>query len=390
MTTVPVWTFEIKGQDAKAQVAESGTLFDLMAIVCSSWLDDARSGDGGIYDHLWKITHGVQKHIGPHADGFDDDVIAETQESSTKLCELSGLNVGTELKVEYDFGSTTRFSLVAVEKKDLPIEEANKCPRQVVDGTNDTKEIYAPPSDTPSLDNLFPHANGLLFDGIAQWIILFHPGNTYAAVEAGPNAMGDMVFAPHPFASVEEFLVTLDAAATKQAKEGCREDAFSRMVFPPQDMGKEGEEAYSSFKKDRDDLDRAVEAAGGGLMSLSAMSRAGLTEEQIYMMCGPDVAMVRLTPGEMKKRVSSLEKEGFDFEKAFPKTAAAVKRGDWISFRRGVLQLCNGEGEERGVPPSDGVLARFNRSIDSLQELFCLAETYWSGDGEANKKQRTH
>jgi len=51
-----VWEFEIVGQDVKVQLRPDHTFFDLMNIICESWLDEARDGDGGVYDHLWRIT----------------------------------------------------------------------------------------------------------------------------------------------------------------------------------------------------------------------------------------------------------------------------------------------------------------------------------------------
>lgn len=100
ISTMPsVWTFEIKGEDCRVQIAESGTLFELMQIICDSWLDEARDGDGGIYDHLWKIVRHGSQHVGPfNNEGWmdDDDVIAETAERSTKICDLKNLAVGAE------------------------------------------------------------------------------------------------------------------------------------------------------------------------------------------------------------------------------------------------------------------------------------------------------
>lgn len=179
------------------------------------------------------------------------------------------------MKAEYDFGTTTYFTIRAVQKENLSQEEAALCPRQESSTSQDTTaamEIYRP-EGTPSLNDLFPHGNSLLFGDIAQWIILFHPGNCYAAVEAGPNAMGDMVFCPLPFVSVEETLLSLDAAGTKQPKEDCRPDAYSRMVFPPI-MGSEDEENYLLYKKERDELDQAV-ARSGGAVTLDQMAAAG-------------------------------------------------------------------------------------------------------------------
>lgn len=113
----------------------------------------------------------------------------EEPENSTKLGSLS-LQPGATLCVEYDFGSTTYFNIILNSIETVSDEAARSCPCKFEqEGTALTP--YVPPEGTPNLNELFPHANKLLFDSIAKWILMF-PMNEecVGVVEAGPNAMG--------------------------------------------------------------------------------------------------------------------------------------------------------------------------------------------------------
>jgi len=111
------------------------------------------------------------------------------------------------------------------------------------------------------------------------------------AVEAGPNAMADMVFCPVTFSSVPEFLVALNLAGKKQPSSSTRSDAFSRMVFPLTMTGSD-EEKYQLFKDDLDGFHRRCAEKGitdDAVVSLDAMSSMGLSESDVFRMCGPVV-----------------------------------------------------------------------------------------------------
>ena len=94
---------------------------------------------------------------------------------------------------------------------------------------------------------------------------------------------------------------------------------------------------------------------------------------------------VRMSPREHADGVARLRSRRFAFAEAFPRCADACagRERRWISYKRGVLKLCQGVGgRERGVPPPGGEVARLALRASSLQELFCAAEAIgWPGQG---------
>ena len=49
------WGDEKRQVDVELLLSERNSLFELMRIACDEWLNGARQGDGGVYDHMWKI-----------------------------------------------------------------------------------------------------------------------------------------------------------------------------------------------------------------------------------------------------------------------------------------------------------------------------------------------
>ena len=416
-----------KNADIKVQLKDGNTLFELMRTVCDAWLDEVRGGDGGVLDHMWtlRVPRSDRQHIGPF-DHINHGEISENDGQSTDIGTL-GLVVGDAIVVEYDMGSTTYFKLnvVAVEARGegdggAGDGGAESFPRVVPissDAGNATFAPHVPPPGMPTLDELFPNLSKLCFTPPATWVLLF-PFSTAsgcsAAIEAGPNAMGDMLYAPSPFEDAEAFFLALDKAATKEPNEMTREDAFSRFVFPaehvvtgPDSQGPfkttadrdAAERKCQQFIRENEEYEAAVAAAGARdkPMSLSGLSAAGLSEAHIYRMCGPQQDATRMAPEERDAGREALRARGFRFAEAFPKCAEgfAGPALQWISFKRserrggGVLRVCHGEGAgvhaERGEPITPGgELARLDsRTISSLQELFCAAEALWPAANDA-------
>lgn len=369
-----VYEFQVQNQDVKVQLLPSHTVLDLMDIICNSWLDKARNGDGGIDNHCWKIATSSGATLSYQG---EDDLTR-----TTRLSDLHPQS-GQTWPVEYDFGSTTYFKIVSMGTLDVTDQEAAECPRQTPEPENGAVMYYSPPDGTRSLDDLYPNANNLLFGSAgAQWIGLFPCSSKVAAfVEAGPNAMGDMVFAPSPFGSVQELLCTLDLAGTKQPDESTRGDAFSRMIFPVEHMGT-NEQDYQQYKQELEAFEQELRDKGvgdGQVMSFDGYIRAGLSQDAMYRLMGPVEVQVRLSKKELK---TTIAEQKFDFDEIFPNTAAAFGSEDyvWFSYRRGMLLVCKGEtgeGDERGVPRPGSVTARLKIEISSLQQLFCYLETMW-------------
>jgi len=400
-----VWEFEIVGQDIKVQLRPEHTFFDLMNVACECWLDMARNGDGGVDDHLWTIK-GAGIVVTDHRDDYVYFDKVKKGASATRLNDPDVallVRPGQTLQVEYDFGSTTHFEITVLGIRDVSDEEAKACPRESLAESFGTPTAYSPPEGIPSMDDLFPDANKLLFGSLAQWIGLFPSSPTCAAfVEAGADAMADMVFAPNSFCSVEELLLTLDAAGSKQPPSYWRPDAFSRMIFPVK-MNAEDDEKYREYKTVLDGF--ANELRDNGLsqeepIPISQMS--ALSEECTHYLLGAKQVVIRLTPEEFATRMAVLRyQSGFDFARAFPVSAAAFadsgKKYYWFSYKRrrgtaaGRLTVCRGptgRHGERGVPDENcTVVARFDVEIRSLQHLFCCLETAWPESLRSRKRK---
>jgi len=98
-----------------------------------------------------------------------------------------------QLSITYDMGSTTYFTVkfVSIENVASNVE----LPRRVMQLQSRTSDTYTPPEGSPDLNEVFPHANELLFgqSSVAKWIGPFQCSKTCGGfVEAGPNAMGDV------------------------------------------------------------------------------------------------------------------------------------------------------------------------------------------------------
>ena len=280
-------TFEVKGEDVCVQLASTHTLFDLMKIVCKEWLDEVRGGDGGVHDHVWTITSRLGRHMGPYMG--DDGYYLETPQQSTRLKKL-GLNVGGGLGVEYDMGRTTLFTLHVTAIAEATPDELAKCPRAVraADTVPASFAPHVPPAGTPTLDDLFPHLASLAFAPGTTTLYFFPCGDGCAgAIEAGPNAMGDLLFAPHAFSDAEEFLLAADAAAAMGPGLDVRDDAYSRLVFPAR-MAKAQEKKYAKFVKQLSSFDKAMSKSHGD-------SSAGLSRLHVEMLMGPEQVAVRIS-----------------------------------------------------------------------------------------------
>jgi hypothetical protein len=157
--------------------------------------------------------------VGPF-EKFDSAQVEESAQQSTAM-EFLGLRCGDNLSVEYDMGSPTSFKLHVTSVEEEEGEggvQHTACPRvlavessgNAAAGSNGGAFApHVPPPGTPTLDELFPHLSELCFgcDSLATWLLFFpFSKECSAAIEAGPRAMGDMLFAPSPFEVGTSFL----------------------------------------------------------------------------------------------------------------------------------------------------------------------------------------
>lgn len=196
--------------------------------------------------------------------------------------------------------------------------EAALCPREF-SATAGVK-AYIAPTGAPSLNDIFPDANALLFGSasVAKWILMFRMSKTCSgAVEASGN---DLAFCPNKFGSVHEFLVAIDAAGREMPESDARRDAFSRFVFLLE-MTREDEATYTEYKE--------------------GLYRTGETQQ----------CAVRVRMEKLEESITKL-----DAGNRFPRQmSAAFGRKDyrWISCRRGKMLVCQG-GNQRPEGYSEG------------------------------------
>jgi hypothetical protein len=136
---------EIVDQDVRLLFQMEHTVYDLMRLVCTHWLEDIRGKeDGSIEAHFWTIESNLGEHVGSDV-CFLEEQIEEGCDKSTPLSRLS-LRVGSILKVMYDMGKSTHFDLRVVSlsvSSDLAFLQA--LPRLV-------PPANALPEGVPSLD----------------------------------------------------------------------------------------------------------------------------------------------------------------------------------------------------------------------------------------------
>ncbi|KAJ1423500.1 hypothetical protein B484DRAFT_451876 [Ochromonadaceae sp. CCMP2298] len=341
---------EVVDQEVRLQFKMAHTVYDLMSFVCQQWLDDVRGVDGGIDEHLWTI----QSSLGEHASLPFNGQFEESVDQSTPLSALNLLE-GSTLRVQYDYGNATHFVLRIVSLSisgDLAFLQALPCLVPSADSLPAGFAMYAPPTGLPSLDTLFPHLSTLCFHSIARWLMFFPMKSCAGAIEAGPGAMCDMLTALVPFEGAESFFIAADRAAALQPHRSSRADAYCRYVIPTA-LSAQEEEAFKVIKN------RALHSLDADWW-------------------GPEESVTRLSPPQLAQATADLRNTGFDFAQAFPRCAAAYHERIWISYRRGVLRVCQGmtSAKNRGLPLGRAVqLARVSHKIHSLQELFCLTES---------------
>ena len=361
------YRFEVIGQDLTFDLRPDHNLIHLMSIICDQWLDNARDGDGGVFDHMWIVkTSSGQEFTAPYNDRGED------HEGETKLNELE-ISPSDMLSITYDMGSTTYFTVKFVSIENVTSDA--ELPRRVVQKSSTLPDTYTPPEGSPNLNEVFPRANELLFgqNSVAKWIAPFQCSKTCGGfVEAGPNAMGDVVFCPHKFGCFKEVLVAFDLCGQHNPDSSVRADAFSRMTFPRVMPNAQEEEKYKLFKEDYDKFEKYCKDNGlSALVPLSAIP---------WRMMGPKEVVIRVSEENMKAV------EDVDIDKAFPKCAKAYldKRHFWISYRHGKMMVCkgsSGSSDDRGIPKPGSVVASTNLDIHSLHEFFCVAEALFDKAG---------
>eukprot|EP00980_Cylindrotheca_fusiformis_P005785 scaffold1209_cov136-Cylindrotheca_fusiformis.AAC.2 len=384
------------------------TLFDMMRVICDYWLDEYRNGDGGIDYHLWKFTRPEpempaflkeaeeREYQDEDSDDDDDDdsddsmpqwteeqrqiyldyciARSQSQEALPTNTTLKTFDdwwqIGTSASAQYDFGSTTYFDVRLVSKDN--ISKDIQLPRLSPDEADElakTFKPFVPQEGSPNMNDVFPHANRMMFQLGSKWLCPYPSSSTSGGFVEGISGDSDLIFIPEPFESLQHALIGIDRAA-----EECPDKSgFSRMVFPMDLSSKANDyytksqplvQEYLDFLKNVDHQ-RSLRTVSGA-MDMNAVSE--LSENiQYRLFCPQSEFYYRLTTNDVKKFESSVIHE------IFPLCAKAYKQGLWASYHRGKVKICKGEDSgERGVPKT--LLRQVTYQVNSLHEFFCVAE----------------
>ncbi|KAL3939053.1 MAG: hypothetical protein SGBAC_006157 [Bacillariaceae sp.] len=370
------------------EISPNQTILHMMSLICEEWLDDYRDGDGAVYDHLWKFMHhsddiGYEANETAHqwtdeqATALDNYLTTRNEfpdslPINVSLKRFQWWNVGTSVPVEYDYGSTTRFEVRLVAKE--RVDEEIVLPRIAPDAADKLAETFCPfvPKErSPTLNDLFPHANRAMFEMGSKWLCPYPCSDTSGGFVEGRGGDSDLLFLPDPFESLQHALIAMNRAAEEFPDEtGCSRSVFAielteRVEDYYTQCGPLVQE-YLDFVKDVDQ--RSIRTASGA-MDMRAVGQ--LSENiQYRLFCPQTKCFYRLTKEDVEEFE---ERSSTTVDEIFPLSAKAYKNGLWASYHRGKVKICKGSDTgERGVPRA--ILAQVARECYSLHDFFCVTE----------------
>ena len=379
---VTVLTYGIVGSGVSVQVlADQHTIYDLINIVCK---ETCVGMNESVYDHMWAVedtTNGLIYESG------DYPCQSDLRASNTHLSAINSTShVGSQLILEYDYGRTSHVELVleAAAREDLPPNEVLTFPRPVPILGQADFHPYIPGPGAPNLDELYPSLSRQLFaepsedSEIGLEICLFQPGRKKVQAyiekryaETRYNGCLFIIHIPEKYDSIEEMFFALDES--------------SRLDKPPDENFGVG----------------WLDCYGASIFPSDAANRYQKYRAAAKSRFVPYVDNTEVRGYHNHESMAAYENK---FLKTFPKCAAAAgfnqngkkskaaERG-WIVYRAGTLMVCRGEsqtikkidaprcscfdGVNKYQPIAGGIVGKVRIRINSLQELFCAAETLW-------------
>ena len=109
-------TFKVVGKDHRDTIvtrtdeldlefeADRHTLFDLVNQLCRHWIHAGR-----VIDHLWTLSHGKKRYVGPHGKDFcefKNDIGVDYKDSP--LLSKMGLTEGSVLRLAYNISDPVK------------------------------------------------------------------------------------------------------------------------------------------------------------------------------------------------------------------------------------------------------------------------------------------
>ena len=384
-TTQEVFLLEIDmdNEGIVFYASPSTTVHELMTFICEAWLNKLRNGDGGVDDHLWTVSRPVTLAY-PIPENYEDDDAymdaldafeqAQAEErdgipTDTLLENIPGFENEDEiLKVMYDMGGTTYFDICFKGIEDIPHD--TPVPSLVPPLVEDSLVPYSPPTDSPNLNDIYPHAHQMMFaaGATAKWICPFPTSISCAGfVEGGFRSTADICFLPQDFSTIHEVLVAMDVAMKKYP-----DQEYTRILFPISMT----EEAEARFLQHEKDVNEYLEFRE----SFSYAAYFGPNGNDISQLSANIQSRMWKPATQVNIRVTETDLASYDdsIHQSFPMCGKAIQNGLWASYRRGKVivsekKVTRESPEERGIPLT--VLAEKVVQVDSLHQFFCICES---------------
>lgn len=369
--------------EGHVEVTDKDTLFALTNVLCDGPIKNRREVDHGVNDHLWELTiHppgkklgllSAQKSISPEVGVRTDPksekcigpnenhppVLGEPQNDngdesivkvSTKVGELRAFQVGSVLHLKYDMGSTTNLFLVVLSAQLADAYSSLHIVEDFVDDIVDQQAMKGVPAfviaKDKQIDSFFPKFSAA-FLGKTQKLnaallglcscVSREDDTLFAAMEA--PGIGDVFSCPHPFESVDEFLVL--------AEESWGNNHSDRCLFPPTPHGKV---AYEKTKEN---------------------TKGDPSKKNTSLFYKPKIKPI----------------PEFSFSTTFPHTAEQFTNGRfrWIKYQKGLLQVMVGRMDRNRSTKKAQVLRSWKRDFDTLHDLLCAVEASWTVPDDSSK-----
>ena len=212
------------GHDKYAQLqllSNIHTVWDLVATLCRHTAVGYEGGETE-YDHLWDLFVGTQE--------------INSQSANQVPLEDLGLTVGSTLKLTYDYGSTSKYSMTVVSCEDWTDgeEAADQFPRNQPKSTTPTTDIpkFVPQGDF-NLDEMFPNLQKWIFESdLLCNVDIFQAGKrqNFGFLK---QSNGKMIYLPAKPSNLADWMHYLDQGAVCSAGQPLYQwDWMSVVILP--------------------------------------------------------------------------------------------------------------------------------------------------------------
>jgi hypothetical protein len=252
--SLPVYRLQVVANDGGIvfDVGSHQTLKTVMNIACSKWINIVRNGDGGVDDHHWEIKKRQEKAPTPpgrktpkydpvwavYHQAYTAHVEADSPLSPrTQLGTIRWLKPGQSFQVTYDFGWPSNFEIKLLTTKKFAGQSLPARVPSAADRNARSLVPYQLPLKSPNLNDIFPHANDVMFQsGNTRWICPYPCSQSCGGYVGGEfQRHYNVVFLPAKCSNLNEALSAIDRAMKKYPEdEGEQHADFAkcRLAFP--------------------------------------------------------------------------------------------------------------------------------------------------------------